>query len=446
MSRNEGILKGSIFLSLTKFVLPILLSLILQALYGAIDLLMVSHFAEASDIAAVSTGSQAISIATGAITGLTMGITILIGEAIGEKNELKARSAIANGAHIFTIITIIIALLLVLLSRPIVIALQVPEEAIAKTTSYIIICGLGMFFVTAFNVFNAIFCGIGNSKTPLIFVTIAAISNVLLDYLFVELLSMGSTGAALATILAQAISVLSSSIMIKYKLPFKMKKSDFKINRTYIKDILRLGSPVALVRVCNELSYLIILGFVNTLGLMAASGVGIAEKVIMFMLLIPTAYMQAIATFVAQNKGAGNLKRAKRAMNIGMLSSFIISLIMGYTSIFHGDILSMAFVQDEEIVHLSHMFLKATSLECIILSLTYAYDGYFNGIGKTTFVMIQGIIGAIIIRIPFAYIIMALGSADVFKIGLSEPASALVMLIMAIIYYQIIKNKDTNTL
>ena len=392
MKKNKNtILEGAILPALTKFSLPILFSLILQALYGAVDLWMVGRFAATGDISAVSTGSQTMLIVNGIVTGLSMGITILLGQSIGEGNQKRSGDIIGTSIWIFAFVSILLTCILLIGAAPLATMLHAPEAAFGKTVTYIRICGIGTVLIVCFNVLNGIFCGLGDSKTPLIFVSIACIVNISLDFILIDFCKLGAKGAAIATITAQAVSVLCAFGSIEKRLPFPMKKENLAFQKTQAASILRLGTPVALLRMCNEISYLLILGFVNTLGVVASSGVGIAEKLVMFILLIPTAYMSAVSAFVAQNMGAGQAERAKRSLWIGMGTAAVIGGGMAYLSFFHGDSLSQLFSRNTEVIAASAEFLKATAIECLVLSLAYCYDGYFNGIEKTGFVMIQGI-------------------------------------------------------
>ena len=441
---TNSIIEGKIFPSLTKFALPILFSLILQALYGAVDLWMVSQFGANADVSAVSTGSQTMMIVNGIVTGLSMGITILLGKSVGEKNDRQSANIIGSSVWVFSIIGAIITIILLFTAPNIATALHTPKEAFKKTTEYILICGAGTIFVVGYNVLNGIFCGIGDSNTPLIFVGIACITNIVADYILIDILKLGARGAAIATIGAQAVSVICSLFVIRKKLPFDIGRTNMSFNRSISFSIIRLGAPVALLRMCNEISYLVILGFVNTLGVVASSGVGIAEKLVMFILLIPTAYMSAISAFVAQNIGADKPHRAKKAMWLGMATASVIGGVMAYLSVFHGDTMSALFIKDIFVINASAEFLKATAIECFVLSLAYCFDGYFNGQGKTGFVMTQGICAALLVRIPYAYFASKKATPSLFNIGMATALAAIFMLIVCSIYYIVTTKKDNS--
>ena len=434
-SKNNSILEGRIFINLTKFSIPILFSLILQALYGAVDLWMVSQFASNADVSAVSTGSQTMMIVAGIITGLSMGITIMLGKSVGKKDEVESANIIGTSTWIFVAIAAIFTLILIVFSHPLALALNAPQSALLKTSQYISICGIGTIFIVGFNVLNGIFCGIGDSKTPLLFVAIACIVNIVADYLFIDIFHLGAVGAAFATILAQAISVIFCLLMIKKRLPFALHKENMKFQNRIALSVLKLGLPVALLRMCTEISYLVILGIVNIQGEIASSGVGIAEKLVMFILLIPTAYMSSISTFVAQNMGAQQPERAKKTLWVGILSATCIGGLFSYLSFFHGGEMSLLFIQDPHVIQASSEFLKATAIECFVLSISYCFDGYFNGIGKTSLVMIRGVAAALLVRIPWAYIVSQKPDVSLFSIGLSTAFAAVFMLIFCIIEY-----------
>lgn len=435
MASKNTILEGSIVIALTRFAVPMLFSLILQALYGAVDLWMVSRFALNADVSAVSTGSQTMLIVNGIVTGLAMGITILLGQSVGEGNANQSARIIGTSTWIFAALALGLTLLLLTGAPTLTTALHAPVEAYQRTVHYIMICGAGTVFVVGFNVLNGIFCGLGDAKTPLYFVMIACAVNIVADYVFIAHVGLGAEGAAVATIATQAVSVVFALALIKRRLPFEMHRADFGAERALAVNILKLGIPVALLRMANEISYLIILGFVNTLGVVASSGVGIAEKLVMFILLIPTAYMSAVSAFVAQNTGAGQHARARQTLWVGMMTAAVIGGAMAYLSFFHGDALSRLFIGDVAVIAASAEFLKATALECFILSMAYCYDGYFNGIEKTTFVMVQGIIAALFVRIPYAYYASIQPAPSLFNIGLSTALAAAFMFVVCSGYY-----------
>lgn len=442
---KNDLLTGSILPALMTFALPILFSLLLQALYGAVDLWMVSRFSTNGDISAVATGSQTMMIATGIVTGLAMGITVLLGQAMGEKNERQSARIIGTSVWIFSVLALVFLVVLLAFAPQLAAALNAPAAAHGKTIAYIRICGAGVLFIVAFNVLNGIFCGLGDSKTPLLFVLVACVVNIAGDYVLIALWNMGAAGAAIATVLAQAVSVVLSLCMIRKKLPFAMGVQDMRFQSRLALQIVRLGSPIALQNMCNELSYLIIIGLVNELGEVASSGVGIAEKLVMFIMLIPTAYMSAISAFVAQNVGAQQLRRARASMWNGMATAACIGGVMAYLCLFHGNSMAHIFIDDPEVAAAAAEFLKATAIECFLLSITYCFTGYFNGVGKTGFVMVQGLCAVLLVRIPYAVYASRRPEPTLLNIGMSMAFAAMFMLIVCGGYYFLQTRKEART-
>lgn len=212
-------------------MIPILGALILQAAYGAVDLMVVGRFGTTSGLSAVSTGSQVLNLVTFIIVQLAMGITVLIARFIGEKKEEQIGSLIGGATIVFAIMSAVLFVLMVCFSRPISLLMQAPEEAIGLTSVYVRICGAGIFFIVAYNVLAAIFRGLGDSRSPLIFVAIACVVNVIGDLVLVAGFHLDAAGAAIATVTAQAISVVFALfLLVKKELPFKISKEDFNIN------------------------------------------------------------------------------------------------------------------------------------------------------------------------------------------------------------------------
>ncbi|WP_138159448.1 MATE family efflux transporter [Peptoniphilus catoniae] len=431
-------LKGPIFKNLVKFSIPVLLALILQALYGAVDLWAVGKFATRADVSAVATGSQAMQIIIGLVSGLSMGSTVLMALYVGGENREGILKIIINSFFLMGILALLLTLLTPISAGLIAKATKAPEEAFIQTVSYIRICGLGSIFIVAYNLISAIFRGFGDSRSPLYFVIIACFVNILGDIILIKFFNMGASGAAYATVFAQGVSVVMSLVLMwKNKNLFDFEKASLQIDSKIIKRILKLGSPLALQSMCNEMSYLIILGIVNSLGEIASAGVGIAEKLVMFILLIPISYTQSISAFVGQNYGAGNLARAKKSMWIGMATAAVLGGIISIFAFFYGKELSTLFIkiEDYDVIKASAEFLKATSIECFILSLAYCFTGYFNGIGETNFVMIQGLISIFLVKIPYAYYAGTRPEPSLFQIGMSTVWAAAFSFAFCAFYY-----------
>lgn len=440
--------RGPILQELLRFALPVLFALFLQVMYGAVDLLVVGKFGTAGDISAVSTGSQVMQVVTFAITSLAMGITILAGQKLGEQKPEEAGDAVGSGICLFAVIGVIMTVCMVVFAGPIAQIMKAPEEAYDLTVTYIRICGGGSLFIVSYNVIGSIFRGIGDSKMPLITVAIACVFNIAGDLLFVAVLRKGVAGAASATVLAQIISVLISVMIIRKRdMPFVLNRKKISFRPRVIKRILVLGIPIALQDFLVSVSFLVILAIVNSMGLVASAGLGIAEKLCGFIMLVPSAYMQSMSAFVAQNVGAQKMDRARKALVCGIGTSLLVGIVMGYFSFFHGDILAGIFADSEEtaVIISAADYLRAYAIDCLLTSFLFCFLGYFNGCGKTVFVMAQGIIGAFAVRIPVSYFASRMTGATLFSIGLATPSSSAVQILLCTGFFAFLLRQEKNS-
>ncbi len=426
MSNTADFTQGSILKKLCRFMLPVLGALILQAAYGAVDLLVVGRFGSTSGLSAVSTGSQVLNLVTFVVTQLAMGVTVLIARYIGEKREKEIGAVLGGAAVVFTILAGCLFVLLVLFARPISVLMQAPQEALALTASYVRICGCGILFIVAYNVLSAVFRGLGDSRSPLLFVLVACLVNVAGDLVLVAGLHLDAAGAALATVLAQAVSVgCALAILRRKKLPFTFRKSDMRLNEQ-CRRFLAIGLPLALQEFLTQLSFLALCAFVNRLGLAASSGYGVASKIVSFVMLVPSALMQSMASFVAQNIGAGNVKRAKKSMFTGIAVGVAFGIVMFALVLRKGDVLAGLFSTDAEVVRRGFEYLRGFAPETIVTAVLFSMVGYFNGSNQTLWVMIQGLIQTLLVRLPLAYYMSIQPNASLTKIGMSAPVATVV--------------------
>lgn len=427
--------QGSILKKLVAFMMPVLGALILQAAYGAVDLLVVGRFGSTSGLSAVSTGSQVLNLVTFVVVQFAMGITVLIARYLGEKKPEKIGAVIGGGAIVFTIISVVLFIVMVCFAYPISILMQAPEEAVDLTASYVRICGGGIFFIVAYNLLSAIFRGLGDSKSPLLFVLVACIVNVIGDLALVAGLHMDAAGAAIATVSAQALSVVFAVVLlIKKELPFSIARKDFRLN-PQCKKFLKIGLPLALQEFLTQVSFLALCAFVNRLGLEASSGYGVACKIVNFAMLVPSALMQSMASFVSQNIGAGRKKRAKKSMFTGIGVGLVVGCLVFALVIFKGDMLAGFFSTDAAVIENGYAYLKGFALETIVTAILFSMVGYFNGNNKTIWVMTQGLIQTLLVRLPLAYFMSIQPNASLTKIGLAAPISTMVGVVLNIGFY-----------
>ena len=442
MKQTSSFTEDKIFLPLIRFALPVLAALFLQTMYGAVDLLVVGQFGTAADVSAVSTGSQVMMTITTVITGLAMGLTIFVGKKIGEGEREEAGAIIGSGIWLFAVFALLLTIVMVLAASNLAKLMHAPEKAFEQTVSYIGVCSAGAIFIVAYNLVGSIFRGIGNSTIPLMTVAIACVLNIVGDLLLVGVFQMGTTGAAIATVFAQAASVVLSLLIIrKLELPFQLSRKDIRPNGSNIKQILTLGIPIALQDLLVSISFLFIIAIVNSLGLIASAGVGVAEKLCGFVMLVPSAYMQAMSAFVAQNIGAGKPERARKALFCGIASSFAVGVLMFLAVFFHGDLLAGLFAKEEAVILAAAEYLKSYAIDSMLTSFLFCFIGYFNGCGSTLFVMLQGIVGAFGVRLPLSYFLSHILPISLFRIGLATPASTTVQIILCLVWFVVLLKK-----
>lgn len=439
---TQTLVQGSILPTLISFAVPVLLALFLQAMYGAADLIIVGQFAGTNEQSGVASGSQLFNMVTMVITGLTMGLTVYVGDAIGSGKPRQAGQGVGCGILIFAVVALVVTAVVVPFSDQLAAWMHAPAQAFTQTSHYVRICGLGTVFITAYNVIGAVFRGIGDSKTPLVTVSIACVINILGDLLLVAVFRMGAAGAAIATVSAQAISVVCSLALIRRRsLPFAFSLRAIRPQGACVGRILRIGIPIGLQELLVQFSFLFIQVVVNGMGVAQSAAVGVAEKVCGFLMLVASAYMQAISAFVAQNNGAGQWERSRQALFYGIKTALVAGAVMGALAFFGGALLASIFSSQPLVIANAHAYLKAYAIDCLLTAVLFCFVGYFNGCGKTTFVMVQGVIGAFCVRIPVVFLMSHIPQVTLFHIGLGTPISSLIQIVLCVIAYRLAQSE-----
>ncbi len=434
--------QGSIISKLTRFMVPIFGALVLQAMYGAVDILIVGQFGTTAGISGVSTGSSIVSLVTFTVTGLAMGITVLIGQYIGEKCEERVGKVIGGAICFYAVMAIVLAAIMIVFARPLALLMQAPEEAVDLTVLYVRICGGGIAFIIAYNVISSVFRGLGNSRLPLVFVGIACVVNIIGDLLLVAVFDLNVAGAAIATVAAQAVSVILSLIILrKQQLPFTVKLSDIRFNREII-NFVQVGLPIAFQEILTQFSFLALCAFINRMGLVQSSGYGVANKIVNFVMLIPSSIMQSLAAFVAQNVGAGREDRARMALFSSILMGGVIGICVAVLVFFRGDLLSAIFASDPEVIQQSALYLRGYAPEALVTVISFAFIGYFNGHSQTVFVMFQGIAQSFLVRLPMSYFMSVRPGATLTGIGFAAPCATTFGILLNIVFFIIYSRRQ----
>lgn len=434
---------GSVMKNLLFFSLPYLLSFFLQTLYGMADLLIIGQYGGVADTTAVSVGSQVMHMLTVMIVGLAMGATVNIGQAIGGRDNRRAALFTGNTVTLFMGLSSVLTLLLLVLRRAIVSAVSTPADAAAGTVDYLTICFIGIPFITAYNIISAVFRGMGDSKSPMYFIAVACAANIALDYLFIGVLGMGPAGAALGTVLSQAISVIISLIVIKRRSTgLALTKADIRPNKQIIGKILKIGIPVAMQDGFIQIAFMVITVIANRRGLNDAAAVGIVEKIIGFLFLVPSSMLSAVSALGAQNIGAQKPERARKTL---LYAIFIAAGFGGTVAVIMQFLSSGAvslFTDSAVVTRLGGEYLRGYAWDCLFAGIHFAFSGYFCACGKSGISFMHNMIAILLVRIPGAYFMSSMFPGTLYPMGLATAAGSLLSALICAAAFIILIKKE----
>ena len=442
MKMKKDLTTGNVFQTILYFALPYLLSYFLQTLYGMADLYIIGQFNGVAATTAVSIGSQVMHMLTVIIVGLAMGTTVTVGRAIGAKKTDEASLAIGNTVTLFMIVSVVFTLGLLLLLKPIVALISTPQEAVQGTIQYLFVCFIGIPFITAYNIISSIFRGLGDSKSPMYFIGIACVMNIALDYLFMGAFHMGAAGAALGTVCAQTFSVLVTLWVIRRrKTGISLKKSDFKIERAVIGQVLKIGIPVALQDGFIQVAFMIITVIANSRGVSDAAAVGVVEKVISALFIVPSSMLATVSALSAQNLGAGKEKRATDTLRYATVITTIYGMIVAVLIQFIAENVVGIFTSDTTVVTMGSAYIRSYIWDCIFAGIHFSFSGYFAACGKSYIGFLHNIISITFVRVPGSYLASKLFPATLFPMGLATVAGSLTSVVICLIAFHILKRQ-----
>ena len=431
---------------LMQFAMPYLLANVLQALYGGADLFVVGRFDDAASVAGVAIGSQVMQTVTGIILGLTAGITVLIGIATGARDEKKAAATIGAAVWLFAIIGAVLTLLMTVWHDTIATAMHTPPEAMTDTRHYLLICSLGIPFIIGYNVVFGIMRGLGDSRSPLYFVALACVINIVLDFVLVGGCHMRAAGAATATIASQGISFAAALCYLHRKgFRFPFTRRDIRLNGILSKRIIKLGTPIALQDALINISFLIITVIVNRMGVTASAALGVVEKLIVFAMLPPVAISSAVAAMTAQNYGAGLTDRMNRCLKSGIGMALVFGTAFCIYSQFLPETLMGIFTNDAPVIELGAEYLHGYSIDCIIVSFVFCINSYFSGQGNSLFPMVHSLIATFLFRIPLSWIFSHIAPTSLFPMGFAPPLATMVSLAICLWYLKIWQKRQASS-
>ncbi|WP_028829958.1 MATE family efflux transporter [Proteocatella sphenisci] len=436
--RNTGndLTQGNVVRQLITFALPFMISNIVQSLYNVADMLIVGRFGGAVGISAVNIGGQVTFLITNIVIGLSVGGTVVIGQYMGSRDRKAAVESISTMMISLLAAAVFITVAMLILATPILHLIQTPPEAFAQAREYLQITVLGSVFIFGYNALSAIMRGLGDSKRPLYFVTIACVVNIGLDLILVGYFGMGARGAAIATIISQAASMgLCILYLQNTDFMFDFRLKSFKFHADKFKMLMKVGIPTSIQNVAINISFLVMTGLVNGFGVKASAALGVISKYNSFAILPAIAVGSSVSAMVAQNIGAGQIKRAQHTMYIGIALSFAISIpIFLITRMFPAQIIAI-FDNDPEMIKAGVTYLNTLSLDYAIVPFIFCINGLITGAGHTMFASITGIMSALLLRVPAAYIFGINMDLGLMGIGLAAPVASIGATIFATAYY-----------
>lgn len=445
MNEKNKLITGSIGRTLIFFALPYLLSSFMQTFYGMADLFITGLYNGSATITAVSIGSQVMHMLTVILLGFAMGTTVRIGHAVGAGDGKSAARTMGTTAVFFIGFACVLTVTLFLLAEPITGVMLTPEEAAAETITYLRICFLGIPFITAYNVISSLFRGAGDSRSPMYFVAVACVVNIVLDFAFIGLLGMGAAGAALGTVCGQAVSVLTALAMLRKKdFGFAMNRQTMKPSRRILSDILKVGAPIALQDGLIQVAFVVITIIANSRGLIAAASVGIVEKLIGFMFLVPSSFLSAISAVTAQNMGAGKPQRARKSLYYGLMITVGWGILCCLYNQFLPQTLIGLFTKEEAVLAAGCAYMRSYSFDCMFAAVHFCFSGYFCGDQKSLISFIHNIISILLIRIPGSYMASRMFPENLYPMGWAAPLGSLLSAVICVGFYVYFRNREKS--
>ena len=439
---EKNLTTGSVFKNIVFFSLPYLLSYFLQTLYGMADLFIIGQFEGTASTTAVSIGSQVMHMLTVMIVGLAMGSTVSIGQSVGANDKKRAAVHIGNTVTLFLSLSVVLTVVLVLLVHPIVNIMSTPTEAVSGTAAYLTICFIGIPFITAYNIISSIFRGLGDSQSPMYFIAVACMANIGLDYLFMGAMRMGPAGAALGTTLAQAISVVFALVVIlRRESGISVDKSHFKPKKPVMGNILKIGIPIAVQDGLIQVAFVIITIIANRRGLTDAAAVGIVEKIISFVFLVPSSLLSTVSALGAQNIGAHKPERAVATLRYAICIAVGFGLIVsGLVQVVAEPVVGL-FTSDSAVQMAGGQYFRGYIWDCIFAGIHFSFSGYFCACEKSILSFLHNIIAIVLVRIPGVYLTSTLFPTTLFPMGLATATGSLLSVIICVIAFAVLTHR-----
>lgn len=441
---EKNLTTGSVVRNIFVFALPFFFSYFLQTLYGMADLFIIGQFEGAASITAVSVGSQVMHMITVMLVGLAMGTTVMIAQAVGARNKASVRASIGNTITLFLLVAVVLAVVLVLGTEAIARWMSTPAEAVPGTCQYLFVCFLGIPLITVYNIISAIFRGLGDAKSPMYFVAVACVGNILLDYLFMGFWRLGPVGAAYGTLIAQGVSVVLALGYIAQKKAMAIAWSDLRPRQKVMGQLLRIGVPISLQDGFIQIAFLVITIIANMRGLTDAAAVGIVEKFISFVFLVPSSMLATVSALGAQNIGAGKMVRARKTLWYALDSCLIFGVVVSLLTQFTADRIVGIFTQEPAVIVAGALYLQGYIFDCIFAGIHFSFSGFFCALGRSEFSFLHNLIAIVTARIPLVWLASNWYPDTLFPMGLATCAGSVVSVVICLFFFWRLKGWGTK--
>ena len=435
MNRKD-LTQGSILGNIMTFSLPYILAYFLQILYGLADLFVIGRYCDVDSTTAVSNGAQVMYLVTCVVIGLAMGTTVKTAHAIGAKDNRRAAQIIGNTATMFLGLSLVLAVGLLAFRNGIVSLMDTPMEAVMGTRDYLTVCFIGIPFIMAYNIIASIFRGLGDSKSPMYFVAVACVVNIILDFFFIGYCGWGAMGAALGTTLSQMASVGFALFAIRrHKEVFDVHRHDFKPRWDVISGILKIGFPIAMQDGFIQIAFIVITVIANGRGLYDAAAVGIVEKFIGLVFIVPSAMLSTVSAIASQNIGAMQVSRAQRTMWYAMGITTTYGIIVAIVLQFIPDLAVRIFSDDAQVVSMGGEYLRGYVWDCVFAGLHFCFSGFFTACGYSIISFAHNFLSIICARIPLVYLASEAYPDTLYPMGLATCLGSVLSVVICISVY-----------
>lgn len=433
---TKNLTEGSIMGNIASFAIPYMAAYFLQILYGLADLFIVGQYCDVDSTTAVSNAAQVMYMLTVVVIGLAMGTTVRIGRAVGAKDERQVSRIIGSTFVFFLTLSIALCIILFLLRSQIVLLINTPVEAISEATDYLTITFIGIPFIVCYNIIASIFRGMGDSRTPMYLIGLTCVENILLDYLFIGYFDMGAMGAAMGTTISQMSSVIISVLVIrKHRSIMNVSRKDFRWDGKTISEMLKIGVPVALQDGFIQVAFLTITVIANSRGLYDAAAVGIVEKSIGLIFIIPSAMLSTVSTISAQNIGAKKMDRAKKTLKYALFVTMTYGIVIGIVLQFVPEPLVRLFTNNEQVIHAGGEYLRGYAWDATMAGMHFCFSGFFTALGLSIISFSHNVASIVLVRIPLSYWTCITFPTTLYPMGLAIPAGSLLSVIICVVVY-----------